>query len=125
LKPLTPGQWVVTQGTGGVSVFAVQFAKAAGARVIATTGSDDKIDFLKKLGADHVLNYKTNPKWGEEAKKITGGTGVDQVIEVAGPTSMKQSIAAIKMDGVISIIGFLGGATKGEGEPGMYNPSYG
>ncbi|GJN69239.1 hypothetical protein PCL_02322 [Purpureocillium lilacinum] len=109
---VTAGQWVLTQGTGGVSIFALQFAKAAGARVIATTGSDDKVETLRKLGADHIINYKTNPEWGAEAKKITGGRGVDHVVEVAGPRSMAQSLNAIKISGVITIIGFVGGFTK-------------
>lgn len=106
---LLPGQWVLTQGTGGVSVFALQFAKAAGARVIATTGSADKIQFLKDLGADHVINYKETPEWGAEAKRLTGGVGANHIVEVAGPTSMKQSLEAIAVSGVITIIGFVGG----------------
>lgn len=109
---VAPGQWVLTQGTGGVSIFALQFAKAAGARVIATTGSNKKAEVLKKLGADHVINYKENPEWGNEAKKLTGGIGVDHVIEVAGPKSMEQSLMAVKVAGVITIIGFVGGFTK-------------
>ncbi|KAM3512494.1 hypothetical protein MY11210_003837 [Beauveria gryllotalpidicola] len=115
---ITAGQWVLTQGTGGVSIAALQFAKAAGARVIATTGSTDKAAALAKLGADHVLNYKATPDWGVRAREITGGVGVDHVIEVAGPTSMRQSIKAIKMAGVITIIGFVGGR-GGEKEPGF------
>ncbi|KAJ3499279.1 hypothetical protein NLG97_g442 [Lecanicillium saksenae] len=111
---IQPGQWVLTQGTGGVSIFGIQFAKAAGARVIATTGSEHKIALLKELGADHIINYKTNPEWGVEAKRITGGQGVDHVIEVAGGTSMQQSLEAIAIGGVISIIGYVGGAAKDE-----------
>ncbi|PHH90530.1 hypothetical protein CDD83_3372 [Cordyceps sp. RAO-2017] len=104
------GDWVLTQGTGGVSIFALQFAKAAGARVVATTGSADKVAVLKKLGADHVLNYKETPGWGAEAKKLTnGGVGFDHIVEVAGATSMAQSLEAIRLDGVITIIGFVGG----------------
>ncbi|PTB38013.1 hypothetical protein M441DRAFT_60320 [Trichoderma asperellum CBS 433.97] len=91
---LNAGQWVLTQGTGGVSVFALQFAKAVGARVIATTGSSDKVKFLKDLGADHVINYKEDSEWGATAKTLTGGVGVDQVVEVAGPVSMAQSLKA-------------------------------
>ncbi|KID79663.1 uncharacterized protein G6M90_00g017290 [Metarhizium brunneum] len=109
---VAPGQWVLTQGTGGVSIFALQFAKAAGARVIATTGSNDKARVLKDLGADHVLNYRENEDWGAEAKRITGGRGVDHVIEVAGPKSMAQSLKAVKVSGLISIVGFVGGHTK-------------
>lgn len=109
---LKPGQWVLTQGTGGVSMFGVQFAKAAGARVIATTGSESKVKALKDLGADHIINYKETPEWGDVAKKLTGGVGVDHVIEVAGPKSMAQSLKAVKISGVITIIGFVGGFTK-------------
>ncbi|KAF1955761.1 NAD(P)-binding protein [Byssothecium circinans] len=112
-RAIKPGQTVLTQGTGGVSIFAVQFAKAAGARVIATTSSAEKAETLKKYGADHVINYKENPNWGEEAKKLTtNGDGVEHVVEVGGPTTLAQSLKAIKMDGVISIIGFIGGFTK-------------
>jgi NADPH:quinone reductase-like Zn-dependent oxidoreductase len=109
LKELKPGDWVLTQGTGGVSVTALQFAKAAGARVIATTSSSEKAAKLRKLGADHIINYKEDAKWGETAKKLTGGRGVQYVLEVGGPTTMKQSFNAIAIDGIISIIGFLGG----------------
>ncbi|CAG8961643.1 hypothetical protein HYFRA_00006180 [Hymenoscyphus fraxineus] len=112
LKPLLPGQTVLTQGTGGVSIFALQFAKAAGAKVIATTSSAKKAELLKKLGADHVINYKEEPEWGAKAKSLTrNGEGVDHILEVAGSTSMVQNFEAIKMEGVISIIGFLGGVT--------------
>lgn len=117
-KQIAAGQWVLTQGTGGVSIFGLQFAKAAGARVIATTGSSAKAEMLRKLGADHVINYKETPNWGETAKKLTGGRGVDHIIEVAGPSSMKQSLAAIKIEGVISIIGFVGGGLT-EAQPGF------
>ncbi|KAH7170154.1 hypothetical protein EDB81DRAFT_154069 [Dactylonectria macrodidyma] len=113
-KKLIAGQWVLTQGTGGVSIFGVQFAKAAGAKVIATTSSSEKAKLLEKLGADHIINYKETPEWGAKAKELTGGVGVDHVIEVAGPASMRQSLASIKIDGVISIIGFVGGQTKDE-----------
>jgi len=117
-RELMSGDWVLTQGTGGVSMFALQFAKAAGARVIATTSSSDKADKLKKLGADHVINYKEDENWGETAKKLTGGAGVNHVVEVGGPVTMKQSLKAITIDGVISIIGFLGGG-KTENAPGF------
>ncbi len=116
-QSLRPGQTVLTQGTGGVSLFALQFAKAAGAKVISTTSSKEKEELLKKYGADHVINYKTDPNWGESAKKLTtGGLGVDHIVEVGGPSTVKQSLKAIKFDGVITIIGFLGGP-KNEDEP--------
>lgn len=114
---LKPGDVVLTQGTGGVSIFALQFAKAAGATVIATTSSQEKAETLKKLGADHVLNYKENAEWGKTAKELTGGRGCQHIVEVGGPTTMKQSLAAVAIDGVISIIGFLGGARPGEKPP--------
>ncbi|KAI1097628.1 NAD(P)-binding protein [Jackrogersella minutella] len=111
LKQLKPGEIVLVEGTGGVSIFALQFAKAAGATVIATTSSSAKADTLKKLGADHVINYKEDPNWGETAKKLTpNGVGVDHVVEVGGAGTVEQSLKAIKLEGIISIIGFLGGA---------------
>ncbi|PHH64735.1 hypothetical protein CDD81_3997 [Ophiocordyceps australis] len=113
-KQLKPGDWVLTQGTGGVSIFALQFAKAAGARVVATTGSPDKINALRKLGADYIINYKETPEWGAEARRLTGGEGFAHIIEVAGPKSMAQSLTAIKLDGLISIIGFVGGGSKSQ-----------
>lgn len=111
-RALKPGQWVLTQGTGGVSIFALQFAKAAGAKVIATTSSAAKAETLKALGADHVINYKEVSAWGEKAKELTGGVGVQHVVEVGGPTTMAQSLKAIAIDGVITIIGFIGGMSK-------------
>lgn len=117
-KKLAAGQWVLTQGTGGVSIFAVQFAKAAGARVIATTSSSEKAKLLEKLGADHIINYRETPEWGAEAKKLTGGVGVDHVVEIGGPATMKQSLASIRLSGVITIIGFVA-AQKDEKEPGF------
>ncbi|PTB65013.1 NAD(P)-binding protein [Trichoderma citrinoviride] len=108
---VTAGKWVLTQGTGGVSVFALQFAKAVGARVIATTGSNEKVEFLKSLGADYVMNYKEDAQWGTTARAVTGGEGVDHVVEVSGPASMAQSLKAVKVDGVIDIVGYLGGST--------------
>jgi len=113
-RQLKPGQWVLTQGTGGVSVFALQFAKAVGARVIATTSTKEREEVLKKLGADFVLNYKDDKEWGKTAKEITKGRGVDHVVEVGGPGTMAQSLEAITAEGVISVIGFVG---KGKDEP--------
>ncbi|MCJ1426032.1 hypothetical protein MMC29_003934 [Sticta canariensis] len=114
-RALKAGDTVLTQGTGGVSVFALQFAKAAGARVIATTSSTEKAEILKRLGADHVLDYKKDPKWGESARALTPDqSGVQHIIEVGGPNTMAQSFVAIKREGVISVIGFMGGLSKGE-----------
>ncbi|TLS24548.1 hypothetical protein PpBr36_08887 [Pyricularia pennisetigena] len=110
-KPVKPGDVVLVQGTGGVSLFALQFAKAAGCTVIATSSSQDKLGLLKKLGADHVINYNEDKNWGETARKLTkGGEGVDNIIEVGGLGTFEQSLKAIKYEGIISVIGFLGGA---------------
>ncbi|KAI1392705.1 zinc-binding dehydrogenase [Hypoxylon trugodes] len=104
-RQVRAGDWVLTQGTGGVSIFAIQFAKAVGARVIATTSSSSKAKLLEKLGADHIINYRETPDWGAEAKKLTGGVGVDHVIEVAGPTTMNQSVVSLRLDGTITVVG--------------------
>ncbi|KAL0934772.1 zinc-binding dehydrogenase [Colletotrichum truncatum] len=110
LKQVKPGEVVLTQGTDGVSMFALQFAKAAGATVIATTSSAEKAEKLKKLGADHVINYKENPNWGKIARSLTlNGEGVDHIIEVGGAQTIEQSLEAIKFEGVVTIIGFLAG----------------
>lgn len=106
---LKPGDTVLVQGTGGVSIFALQFAKAAGARVIATSGSEAKLEKLLKLGADHVINYRKNENWGETARELTDGRGVDHVVEVGGPATIQQSAAAVRVGGHISVIGILSG----------------
>ncbi|MGE0828648.1 MAG: NAD(P)-dependent alcohol dehydrogenase [Hyphomonadaceae bacterium] len=106
---IKPGDWILTQGTGGVSIFALQFAKAAGARVIATSSSDAKLEKLRALGADHLINYKATPEWGKAAKELTGGRGVDSVIEVGGAGTFAQSISACRVGGQISLIGVLAG----------------
>ncbi len=109
---IRPGDWVLTQGTGGVSIFALQFAKAMGARVIATTSSDAKAARLRELGADHVLNYRDIPDWGKAAKSLTGGAGVDLVVEVGGAGTLNQSLRAIQIGGTIAMIGILAGQTS-------------
>ncbi|ACK51913.1 Alcohol dehydrogenase zinc-binding domain protein [Methylocella silvestris BL2] len=106
---LKPGDVVLVQGTGGVSIFALQFAKLAGARVIATSSSDEKLERLKAMGADHVINYKTDSAWGETARRLTGGRGVDHVVEVGGPLTLEQSMTAARVGGHISVIGILTG----------------
>ncbi|MFC3228431.1 NAD(P)-dependent alcohol dehydrogenase [Marinibaculum pumilum] len=110
-QPLKMGETVLVLGTGGVSIFALQFAKAAGARVIATSSSDAKLERLTALGADHVVNYKAEPRWGKAVQEITGGAGVDKVIEVGGPGTFGESIAACRMGGHIAMIGVLTGRT--------------
>ncbi len=104
-----PGQTVLVQGSGGVSVAALQLAKAMGATVIATSSSDAKLERLRELGADHVINYKTEPNWGDRAKALTNGVGVDEVIEVGGPGTLAQSIKASRIGGHITLIGVLTG----------------
>jgi NADPH:quinone reductase-like Zn-dependent oxidoreductase len=109
LRGVGAGDTVLTLGSGGVSLFAIQFAKAMGARVIATTSNAEKGARLTELGADQVLDYKTNPEWGEQAKALTGGRGVDRVIEVGGAATMPQSIKAVASAGQVSLVGILGG----------------
>ena len=106
---IKPGATVLVQGTGGVSIFALQFAKALGAPVIATSSSDEKLERLKKMGADHLINYKSNPDWGVAARAFTGGRGVDHVVEIGGAGTMNQSIMATRMGGHIALIGVLAG----------------
>ncbi|MBV9842714.1 MAG: NAD(P)-dependent alcohol dehydrogenase [Sphingomonadaceae bacterium] len=106
---LKAGDRVLVQGTGGVSIFALQFAKAMGATVIATSSCDTKLDRLKAMGADHVINYKTTPKWGTAARAWTGGIGVDHVVEVGGAGTLPQSLSAARVGGHISLIGVLEG----------------
>ncbi|KAJ9126217.1 hypothetical protein QFC24_001940 [Naganishia onofrii] len=104
-----PGQVVLVQGTGGVSMTALILLKAFGCTVIVTSSSDDKLQFVKeKYGADHVINYRTTPAWGNAAVKLTpGGQGVDAVIDNGGAGTIEQSLEAIKMGGLVAIIGFL------------------
>jgi NADPH:quinone reductase-like Zn-dependent oxidoreductase len=110
---LRAGETVLVQGTGGVSLFALQFAKLAGARVIVTSSSDEKLDRAKKLGADLAINYTTTPDWDKQAKEFTGGVGVDHIVEVGGAGTFGKSLKAIKIGGHIGMIGNLtGNATE-------------
>jgi NADPH:quinone reductase-like Zn-dependent oxidoreductase len=109
VNDIRPGTTVLTQGTGGVSVFALQMAKAAGARVISTSSSNEKLAKLTELGADHVINYRETPEWGAKVLELTEGRGVDEVVEVGGPGTLPQSIAAVRVGGNISLIGVLTG----------------
>ncbi|HLR18047.1 MAG TPA: NAD(P)-dependent alcohol dehydrogenase [Alcanivoracaceae bacterium] len=106
---LKAGDTVLVQGTGGVSITALQIAKAMGAIVVVTSSSDEKLDAAKKLGADYTINYNTEPKWGRKAAELTGG--VDHVIEVGGPATIGQSLNALKVGGHIAQIGILSGTT--------------
>ncbi len=103
------GDTVAVLGTGGVSIYALQLAKAMRAKVIATSSSDAKLARLRDLGADHVINYRTNPAWGEEMQRLTGGRGVDIVVEVGGPVTLAQSIIAGRPGAHIALIGVLTG----------------
>jgi NADPH:quinone reductase-like Zn-dependent oxidoreductase len=112
---IKPGDTVLVQGTGGVSLFALQFARLAGARVLITSSSNDKLQRARKLGASECINYKETPEWGEKARELTGGRGVDHVVEVGGAGTLGQSLRAVRMGGQISLIGVLSG-------PGQANP---
>ena len=116
-----PGDTVLVLGTGGVSLFALQFAKAAGARVIATSSSEEKLEKLTRLGADDVVNYKAVPDWGQKAKDLTDGRGVDHVIEVGGPATLAQSIAACRIGGHIALIGVLTGFAGEVAIPALFS----
>lgn len=105
--PIRSGHTVLTQGTGGVSIFALQLAKAFGASVIATTSSAAKMDRLRTLGADEVLNYNEEPQWGNRARALTGGRGVDRVVEVGGGGTIGESLHAVAASGELASIGFL------------------
>lgn len=103
------GDTVLVQGTGGVSLFALQFAKVIGARVIATSSSDDKLARVRAIGAAETINYRETPDWGVRAKELTGGAGVDLVVEVGGAGTLDQSLRAVRFGGAISLIGNLAG----------------
>lgn len=105
-RPVRPGETVLVLGTGGVSLLALQIARAAGARVIVTSSSDDKLARARALGADETINYRTVPEWGAHAAQLAGG-GVDHVVEVGGAGTLKQSIAAVGFAGEIALIGVL------------------
>lgn len=104
-----PGQTVLVLGTGGVSLFAVQFAKAAGARVVLTSSSDDKLARARTLGADLTVNYRTNPEWDGEVLKLTDGRGVDLVVEVGGAGTLPRSLNAAAPGGTVAVIGVVAG----------------
>lgn len=106
---LKPGQTVLLLGTGGVSIFALQFAKAAGARVIITSSDDAKLERASRLGADHGINYRTHPDWEQEVLRLTSGQGVDLVVEVGGPGTLERSLISVCTAGRIAYIGVLTG----------------
>jgi NADPH:quinone reductase-like Zn-dependent oxidoreductase len=109
-----PGETIVMQGTGGVSIFALQFAKLLGARVIGTSSSDEKLSRACGLGLDAGCNYKARPEWSEWVSEVTGGQGADRIIEVGGAGTFGQSLRATRVGGVIAQIGVLSGAATSE-----------
>jgi NADPH:quinone reductase-like Zn-dependent oxidoreductase len=106
---LRPGDTVLVQGTGGVSLFALQLAKAAGARVVLTSKSADKRERARALGADHTIDYVADAKWGESARAWTGGRGVDVAVDVGGPGTFDQAVASLRYGGTLSMLGVLTG----------------
>ncbi|PPQ66429.1 hypothetical protein CVT24_007195 [Panaeolus cyanescens] len=121
-EPVGPGDIILIQGTGGVSIAAMQFAVAFGATVIATSSSDEKLNVAKKLGAKHLINYKTTPNWDEEVLKITNGEGVDHVIEVGGEDTLLKSLNAVKFGGTIHIVGILASVNFDAPNPNVVRP---
>lgn len=109
---LAAGETVLVQGTGGVSIFALQIARAHGARVIATTGRAEKVERLRALGAEHVIDYRVDAEWGRTARQLSGGAGVDHVVEVGGAGTLAQSLRAVASGGSVYVIGILAGAAE-------------
>jgi NADPH:quinone reductase-like Zn-dependent oxidoreductase len=112
-RPLVPGSTVLVLGTGGVSMFALQFARSAGARVIATSSSDDKLARVRQLGASEGINYVATPGWDKEVLRLTAGHGADCIVEVGGVGTLQTSINALARDGKIALIGLLTGREGG------------
>ncbi|THF63228.1 zinc-dependent alcohol dehydrogenase family protein [Pseudothauera rhizosphaerae] len=106
---IKPGDTVLLLGTGGVSIFALQLAKTAGATVLLASSSDEKLERARQLGADHLINYRRQPEWAERVLEITAGRGVDLAVEVGGPGTLAQSINATRIGGRIALIGMLTG----------------
>ena len=105
-----PGETVVTLGSGGVSLFALQFARLAGARVISTSSSGEKLARLCGMGASDGINYKTTPDWDKRVRELTGGAGAHHIVEVGGANTLPKSLKAVRMGGRISLIGNVAGA---------------
>ena len=110
-RPVQPGETVLLLGTGGVSVFALQLAKQAGARVILTSSSDEKLERARALGADETINYRATPDWAGEVLARTGGAGVDMAVDVGGPATLNSTLVAVRHGGRISLMGVLTGVS--------------
>ncbi|QEH94928.1 zinc-dependent alcohol dehydrogenase family protein [Gluconobacter thailandicus] len=108
-RPVQPGETVLLLGTGGVSIFALQLAKMAGARVIITSSSDEKLERARALGADHLINYRSVPDWENEVLRLTDGVGTDLAVDVAGPATLNKTLKATRLGGRISLMGVLTG----------------
>jgi NADPH:quinone reductase-like Zn-dependent oxidoreductase len=107
VRDVRPAQSVLILGTGGVALFALQFAKALGATVIVTSSSDAKLARATAEGADHVINYRANPDWHKAARELTGGIGVDHVVDTAGPETLERSVLATRRDGMVHLVGLI------------------
>ena len=118
LEPIPSGGSVALLGTGGVSVWALQLAKAAGLRAFVTSSDDAKLERARALGADGVVNYRTDPAWGAAIHELAGGRGVDRVLDIGGPETVGQSIAALRTGGTVAVIGRLSGT-----EPARFDPA--
>lgn len=118
IEPLPPNSTVALLGTGGVSIWALQLAKAAGHRVMITSSDDAKLLRARELGADVTLNYRSVPQWGTELRRLNNGQGVDRVLDVGGPETITESIAALRTGGIVAVIGRVSGAS-----PARLNPA--
>src|SRR6185437_2316967 len=103
-RPIHPGETILTIGSGGVAVFAIEFAKMAGAKTIALTSSEAKADRLRALGASHVIDYRANPEWHKEVLSLTDGRGVDRILETGGTDTLEQSAMATRQGGEITLL---------------------
>ncbi|RTZ41484.1 NAD(P)-dependent alcohol dehydrogenase [Candidimonas sp. SYP-B2681] len=109
LGRINAGQTVLLQGTGGVSIFALQFAHAMGAMVIQTSSSDEKLERVRQMGAHHTINYRDTPEWSQEVRRLTDGRGVDLIVEVGGAGTLEQSLQAVRVGGTVATIGLVSG----------------
>lgn len=117
IEPLPPGATVALLGTGGVSIWALQLAKAAGHRVMITSSDDAKLARARELGADATVNYRRTPKWGAELRRLNGGRGVDRVLDVGGPETLAESIVALRTGGSVAVIGRVTGSALARIDP--------